>query len=211
MACAESPSSVDAILGPVRRVLAGELTPLRAGCRCRHHGAQLVADVGKGGQHLVDAARHRPRLLGPAGLLPDGHEIDELALPNVVADDEAAVAGPLVHIAVVIILRQRVAGRQRPPAHRSDVARAFAAEHAGANRRADAVAADDDVGFGAGAVRKCQAGRAVAGFDRRASLAELDARPAAPPPRAGDAGRCDGRRNTWRRSASRSRRTAGCS
>ena len=84
--------------------------------------------------------------------MPDAYEIDELALPNVVADDETAIAGPLVHIAVVIILRQRVGRRQRAPAHRSRVVRAFAAEQVRANRRADAVAADDHVGFGAGAV-----------------------------------------------------------
>ena len=87
-----------AFLRPVRRVLPGELTPFRAGRRCHHHGAQLFSRIGKCRQHFIDAARHRPGWLRPAGLLPDGREIDELALPFVVADDEPAVAGPLVHI-----------------------------------------------------------------------------------------------------------------
>ena len=131
--------------------------------------------MGEGRQHLFDIARHRPRLLGPAGLLADRDEIDELALPNVITDHKTAVAGPLVHMEVVIILRQRIAGRQRAPTHRSRVAWAFAAENAGTDRRADAVATHDDVGFAAGAVVKRQANGAIAGFDRRASLAELDA------------------------------------
>ncbi len=129
----------------------------------------------EGRQHFTDAARHRPGLLGPAGLLPDAYEIDELALPNVIADDEAAIAGPLVHIAIVIILWQRARRRQRAPAHRSRVVRTFAAEHARAYRRADAVAADHHVGLGAGAVRECQAGRTVARFDLAPSFAKLDA------------------------------------
>ena len=105
-----------AALGPLRRVLACELTPFRAGRRRPHHPAELVAGMGEGRQHFIDAARHRPRLLRPARLLPDAYEIDELALPDVVADDEPAIAGPLVHMAVVIILRQR---DRWAPAHAS--------------------------------------------------------------------------------------------
>ena len=157
IACAESPSSVTRSFGPLRRVLARELPPLRAGRRFRHHPAQLFASVGKGRQHFFDVAGHRPGLLRPAWLLTDAYEVDELILPDVVADDEAAIAGPLVDVAVVIVLRQRIGGRQRAPAHRSGIVWTFAAEQAGANRRADAVATDDDVGFGAGAVGESSA------------------------------------------------------
>ena len=102
MACAESPSRVTRSL-----VHCGACSPVN----CPHFEQDVAAPIIRRSfsPALGKAASISSTLLGTdqdcsvqPGCWRTADEIDELALPNVVADDEAAVAGPLVHMAVVI-------------------------------------------------------------------------------------------------------------